>query len=42
VIVKIITTPQIALNPPDAFKALMRRYPFLEFVGTLPEDEEVE
>jgi hypothetical protein len=39
VIVKIITPPSVALNPPDSFKALLRRYPNLEFVGALPDTD---
>ncbi|OJD15136.1 hypothetical protein AJ78_04593 [Emergomyces pasteurianus Ep9510] len=37
VFVKIITPPEFARNLPDDFKALLKRYPFLEFVGALPE-----
>ncbi|PGH29444.1 hypothetical protein GX50_07802 [[Emmonsia] crescens] len=37
VLVKIITPPGVTRNLPDGFKALLERYPSLEFVGVLPE-----
>jgi hypothetical protein len=41
VAVKIITPQQVARHLPIEFKVLMRRYPFLEFVGALPDREGV-
>ncbi|KAL2364682.1 hypothetical protein RJZ56_002346 [Blastomyces dermatitidis] len=39
VLVKIITPPDVARTPSDGFKALLERYPSLEFVGVLPETD---
>ncbi|OJD21541.1 hypothetical protein ACJ73_07114 [Blastomyces percursus] len=39
VLARIITPPDVARNPSDGFKALLERYPSLEFVGALPETD---
>ena len=41
VLVKIITPPEVAKNPPPGFRTLMNRYPFLSFVGAIPDSDTI-
>jgi hypothetical protein len=41
ILVKIITPPEVAKNPPPGFRTLMNRYPILSFVGALPDSDTI-